>query len=404
MAPPVALAKRWKKIKKRCSFSSGDRLQHLGRSKSFTEQDRDQETRDSGDSGEKYLTVGSRDARFRGIRDKIAQWNQELRSRRSTEQLPAACAAETADTDPMFVVATARPQLGRSAVVVSNKAAAAAVTRASWGEQLVSPPSPAPADSSYSSSTSRHSLYQDQDSGYDGFCPEKSLYSTTSSDTSSVLSSSEGGEAASPAPAPAPYTSRTDLELYARTRARPRPSPIYEKHSDYLSPAPSSAPLSSTLLSSAPGSYGSLATRGRHQARAHIAQATVVSLSRHSAPAPAPEPAPPPLPPRPLSPAPSPAPAPPIKPSQGRIVSGAISLPRRRDQFREAARRRGSYHDTFTSDKENTDTTELHIENLTDKVSTAAVKHSVLSTRRASAWLHNHWVRSTLCRSDNQST
>ena len=36
MSPPVALTKRWKKIKKRCSFSSSDRLV---RSKSFTEQD-----------------------------------------------------------------------------------------------------------------------------------------------------------------------------------------------------------------------------------------------------------------------------------------------------------------------------------------------------------------------------
>ena len=69
MSPPVALAKRWKKIKKRCSFSSSDRLV---RSKSFTEQD---VTREEGGGGkqraeqhseavmgaEKYLTVGARD-------------------------------------------------------------------------------------------------------------------------------------------------------------------------------------------------------------------------------------------------------------------------------------------------------------------------------------------------------
>ena len=35
MSPPTGLAKRWKKIKKRCSFSSSDKLV---RSKSFTEQ------------------------------------------------------------------------------------------------------------------------------------------------------------------------------------------------------------------------------------------------------------------------------------------------------------------------------------------------------------------------------
>ena len=37
------------------------------------------------------------------------------------------------------------------------------------------------------------------------------------------------------------------------------------------------------------------------------------------------------------------------------IMSGAISLPRRRDQFKDAARRRGSYHDAFN--KENSPTT-----------------------------------------------
>jgi len=36
-------------------------------------------------------------------------------------------------------------------------------------------------------------------------------------------------------------------------------------------------------------------------------------------------------------------------------MSGAISLPRRRDQFKDAARRRGSYHDAFN--KENSPTT-----------------------------------------------
>ena len=43
MSPPVALTKRWKKIKKRCSFSSSDRLV---RSKSFTEQDVDNGEKD----------------------------------------------------------------------------------------------------------------------------------------------------------------------------------------------------------------------------------------------------------------------------------------------------------------------------------------------------------------------
>ena len=64
--------------------------------------------------------------------------------------------------------------------------------------------------------------FQDQDSGYDGFCPEKSLYSTTSSDTSSVLSSSDPEP-----PAASPHQAEP---VYTRPRPRPRPSPIYEKH------------------------------------------------------------------------------------------------------------------------------------------------------------------------------
>ena len=69
MSPPVALAKRWKKIKKRCSFSSSDRLV---RSKSFTEQDvtreegggekqRTEQHSETVMGAEKYLTVGARD-------------------------------------------------------------------------------------------------------------------------------------------------------------------------------------------------------------------------------------------------------------------------------------------------------------------------------------------------------
>ena len=69
MSPPVALAKRWKKIKKRCSFSSSDRLV---RSKSFTEQDvtreegggekrRTEQHSEAVMGAEKYLTVGARD-------------------------------------------------------------------------------------------------------------------------------------------------------------------------------------------------------------------------------------------------------------------------------------------------------------------------------------------------------
>ena len=63
----------------------------------------------------------------------------------------------------------------------------------------------------------------------------------------------------------------------------------------------------------------------------------------------------PPLPPRPLGregdgEVPPPPPLSRAKPKSQMILSGAISLPRRRDQFREAARRRGSYHEAFNKD------------------------------------------------------
>ena len=57
------------------------------------------------------------------------------------------------------------------------------------------------------------------------------------------------------------------------------------------------------------------------------------------------------------------------KPRSRVIMSGAISLPRRRDQFKEAARRRGSYHDAFKEQlsiadrsPENQQNSELYIE------------------------------------------
>ena len=398
MSPPVALAKRWKKIKKRCSFSSSDRLV---RSKSFTEQDvstgpvggggrrgAEELTEQPVMGAEKYLTVGARDInRFQvrrnifslfnsfflqkneyfilqGIRDKIAQWNSDLKlRRRSTDNLSSLHISEPRDhgrhheprdhhdDSGMFVVASPGTGGGhcrvKSAVVISNTGRGA--TRG------VSPPSSPPSpgasddfsDQRNDSYTSQHSLYQDQDSGYDGFCPEKSLYSTGSSDTSSVMSGDTGGSSAGQdTPGVLGYNNPGDI--YARTRPRPRPAPIYEKHGDYGC-----------------GQYGTLAPRGR----ATIAQATVVNLVK----APPPPDVPPPLPPRPLTRGDTSGvcdqpQVPQAKPRSRVIMSGAISLPRRRDQFKEAARRRGSYHDTFkqqlsTPDRsEELQNSELYIE------------------------------------------
>ena len=310
-------------------------------------------------SDEKYLTVGSRDAgKFLGLKEKIAQWNSELKKRRSTDNLSVVAPPHPLhhtiersgrvdrklsfrDVGPsqpsksphkeVFVVAS--PHHGncgvKSAVVISSTTGGGGGGghrkdgRSPWSSPSPSPP----ASDRHDSYTSQHSLYQDQDSGYDGFCPEKSLYSTGSSDTSSVLGQSDN--LPSPLSQAEPDSSPVNYEIYSRTRARPRPTPIYEKHQDY----------SDIKRDSHYSQYGTLSPR------AVIAKATVVNLLK------TPD-IPPPLPPRPLgrdgeSEVP---PLPRAKPKSQMILSGAISLPRRRDQFREAARRRGSYHDAFNKD------------------------------------------------------
>ena len=319
-------------------------------------------------SDEKYLTVGSRDAgKFLGLKEKIAQWNSELKKRRSTDNLSVVAGPpgppHTAplhhtiersgrvgrklsfrDVGPasphkeVFVVASPHHGNGgvKSALVISSTSGGAGAGGAGGagghrkdGRSPWSSPSPSPpASDRHDSYTSQHSLYQDQDSGYDGFCPEKSLYSTGSSDTSSVLGQSDN--LASPLSPAEQDSTPVNYEIYSRTRARPRPTPIYEKHQDY----------SDLKRESHYSQYGTLSG-----SRAVIAKATVVNLLK------TPD-IPPPLPPRPLgregeSEVP---PLPRAKPKSQMILSGAISLPRRRDQFREAARRRGSYHDAFDKD------------------------------------------------------
>ena len=349
MSPPETLVRRWRKLKKRCSFSASDRLV---RSKSFTEQDvLKAEPQDPQD--DKYLTVGARDAnKFQGIREKINQWNHDLKKRRSSENLAGTLPRhETTRDEEMFVVVAPQqgyqgPQQGyvRSALVVSATTKERRVMLPSprnstpikpsppgRGDRkdtsLWSSPSPSPPASDHSSDFSQENqrnesyssthLYQDQDSGYDGFCPEKSIYSTGSSETSSLLSS-EGPEHSGQYP-----------EIYAKPRVRPRPSPIYEKHGDYRAGQRESL-----------GHYGAVSTTPR----AKIAQATVINLVKTRSASPD---VPPPLPPRPtfqdaphsLPPLPNP------KPRNRQILHGAVSLPRKRADFQDRARRRGSYHE-----------------------------------------------------------
>jgi len=366
MSPPVALTKRWKKIKKRCSFSSSDRLV---RSKSFTEQDVDNVEKGEEEVNDKYLTVGSRDiSRFQGLKEKIVQWNYDLKKRRSSDNLTVQCdrinkvernlsfrdnpsQEGTGNTDnEMFVVASpSSANFVKNAVVISSTQAYTTNSlkpkseipsqRSPWSSPSPSPPasddfSDSTTDNqrnnSYTESLSQLTLYQDQDSGYDGFCPEKSIYSTGSSDTSSVLSS-DGPD----------NSYNRDFEIYARTRSRPRPQPIYEKHEDY----------SDMKTDSLGGHYGTVSPR------ATISQATVVNLVKTNIVSPDTPPplldTPPPLPPRPQHQREEDQSLPPLprsKPRSKMIRQGAISLPRKRTEFREHARRRGSYHDVYKSD------------------------------------------------------
>jgi len=242
----------------------------------------------------KYLTVGSRDiSRFQGLKEKIVQWNYDLKKRRSSDNLSVPCdtinkvernqsfrdktgqeAANQHTTDnDMFVVAVAASNnTVKNAVVISSTTAYSTNSskpksetpsqRSPWSSPSPSPPASDdfsdchhPDNQRTNSYTeSQLTLYQDQDSGYDGFCPEKSIYSTGSSDTSSVLSS-DGPD----------NSYNRDFEIYARTRSRPRPQPIYEKHEDY-----------SDMKTDSLGHYGTVSPR------ATISQATVVNLVKTS--------------------------------------------------------------------------------------------------------------------------
>lgn len=360
MSPPVALTKRWKKIKKRCSFSSSDRLV---RSKSFTEQDVDHVEKEEEEGvTDKYLTVGSRDiSRFQGLKEKIVQWNYDLKKRRSSDNLTVPCdtinkvernqsfrdnpgteatSPHTSPDNDMFVVASpSSNNFVKNAVVISSTTAYSTNSlkpksetpsqRSPWSSPSPSPPasddfSDCHPDNQRTNlyTESQLTLYQDQDSGYDGFCPEKSIYSTGSSDTSSVLSS-DGPD----------NSYNRDFEIYARTRSRPRPQPIYEKHEDY-----------SDMKTDSLGHYGTVSPR------ALISQATVVNLVKTSQVSPD---TPPPLPPRPQTQREEDQSLPPLprsKPRSKMIRQGAISLPRKRTEFRDHARRRGSYHDVYKTE------------------------------------------------------
>ncbi len=273
---------------------------------------------------DKYHTVGTRDGtKFQGIRDRIVQWNSDLKKRMSTENLaaPPHSRDKEAEDSSMFVTATPQQQgqVKSAVVVVANNSNSSRQDSLSPWSTNSSSPSPPVSDSDSSTPDHRRSggessyrphpaLFQDQDSGYDGYCPEQSIYSTASSDSSSVISS----EADTSLPL---FSS-----LYGRSLARPRPSPIYEKD----------------------GRDASLCKFGTTSPRSRIAQATVINLVRSQAAGGGGGDAslPPPLPPRPSSRTALTS-LPPLhnpKPALGIIRQGAVSLPRRRPEVQERAR------------------------------------------------------------------
>ena len=306
MPPPVTtLTRQWKRIKKRCSFSSSDRL--MVRSKSFTEHDPAPQQNAADEQDEKYLTVGERDlGKLEGLRTRLGQWNSDIRKQLQSPESKTPRENEARsrllEDEGMFVVASPRSGNNqvRSALVVNSSSS-------SYSTQSLRPrskparwSSPSPScDGSDPDSQARVSQ-QDQDSGYEGFCPEKSIYSTGSSDTSSVLSSEE-------------------------CDPRPRPPSLYSRPPDLPPPLHASTPQPRSLASH----------------RAQISQlATVVSLARTPRRPSGSGDLPPPLPPRP-SPHHAHLPPLPLPKPRASLQAGA-SLPRRKIDFREAARRRGS--------------------------------------------------------------
>ena len=83
------LARKWRKIKKRCSsFSSGDSLPRSP-VKEPTEDIQGHSNRDVEDEGiaigEPNATLNTEASKFRHLRDKLQQWNTDLKKRRNSQ-------------------------------------------------------------------------------------------------------------------------------------------------------------------------------------------------------------------------------------------------------------------------------------------------------------------------------
>ena len=169
--------------------------------------------------------------------------------------------------------------------------------------------------------TSASVLSHDQDSGYDGYCPDKSITSIGSaSETSSATEEGHYGNNLTSTPNAGYVQFASSAAIYGRIgqlRGRPeRPQSVYEKQ--FGGPV-------QQLLSSPPATT---MTKSRSQ-QVSIGQATVINLvstNKNNT-------EPPPLPPRPSNGGqsnPGPAPVTEPKPQQHVIKHTSTSLPRRR--------------------------------------------------------------------------
>lgn len=455
------LARKWRKIKKRCSsFSSGDSVQRNGQSQAPA-QNRSCDTNTGGyhngddddcdddvfaSHEDEGIAIGelehsSDSSKLRNLKNKIQIWNRRRRSSQGDsvsqwwswqqqqttatptstlkresrppkvsvirsgslkEELRPEPQRPTGDEDEEDGFVRADPVRGQHVTVKSaiisttnpyctgarvpkNKKKSVRYTQSQWREgspfassdTTTSAPSPSPPGSSSGASSigkessALSSLCHDQDSGYDGYCPDKSLTSLGSSSNAENLSASSSTTEESHYGNSLQFAS--SAAIYGRigqtsTMGRQgRPQSVYEKAS-YGHSMSGLHPLISSpthLDPSSPIMSGNLSGHRSHV----INRATVVNLVQKYQPAPPPDTnedelsVPPPLPPRPSSMRPPPPPqSTETKPQQ--IKQTSASLPRHRRMKKpvpDVGARRDSLHDGGSTNNLNESTHKLDI-------------------------------------------
>ena len=444
------LARKWRKIKKRCSsFSSGDAVQRNSGSPAPTQNrscdshndNHDYHDNDNDDDDDVFashedegiaigeLEPSSDSSKLRNLKNKIQQqWNRRRRSsqgdsvsqwwswqqQQQQPTTPSSTLKRESRPNKVSVIRSgslkeelrpepprpndddeedgfvrADPVRGQHVTVKSaiisttnpyctgarvpkNKKKMVRYTQAQWREgspfassdTTTSAPSPSPPGSSSGASSSGKessglsSLCHDQDSGYDGYCPDKSITSLGSSSNAENLSASSStteeshyGNSLQFASSAAIYGRIGQTTAVGR---QGRPQSVYEKASyghslSGLHPLITTSPNGGSNASpSSPIMSGNLTSHRSHV----INRATVVNLVQKYQPVPPGDDdddvnVPPPLPPRPSSMRPPPPPqTTETKPHQ--IKQTSASLPRhRRSKKQVTGSDLGSRRDSF---------------------------------------------------------